>query len=310
LSREKQMDKGLAPLGVSTYKRLEHLKRCVESLKRNALATQTDVYFFSDAPKSGDEEAVAELRQYLKTISGFKTVHVVEREYNNRVTNNRSGMRLLLDKYDRIIFLEEDVVVAPKFLSYMNHALDKYRDNPRIFSITGYCPPIQLPDSYEHSVFFLRRFNAWGFGIWKDRFEKIDYIDREAYLSLIDNRTTLKDFIENGGEDILGMLRLDTEGAMDALDVKAMYAQFINNQYTVYPRQSLTRNIGMDGSGTHCPRNNKFDVTLWENVEYFDLPEFHVDQQILKSHRRFRKPRPRVQWSERIKIFLSRCHNR
>lgn len=300
------MAKGLVPLGVSTYKRLEHLKKCVQSLKRNSLATQTDVYFFSDAPKTGDELAVAKLRSYLKTIDGFKTINIIEREHNSRIINNRSGMKMLLEEYGQLIFVEEDVVVAPQFLSYMNQALDKYKNDPRVFSVSGYSPPIEIPKDYAEAAFFLRRFNAWGFGIWKDRFEKTGYIDRQAYLKLINNDADLKDFAKNGGEDMLGMLRLDSEGTIDAFDVKAMYAQFIHDQYTVYPRYSLTRNRGMDGSGIHSPINNKFDVKLWTDAERFDLPEFKLDQRIEDSHNKFRKPKLRVRWSENIKTLMNR----
>lgn len=300
------MRQGLAPLGVSTYIRVEHLERCIESLKRNSLAPQTDIYIFSDAPRAGHEKAVTRLRRYLTTIDGFKSVNIVEREYNNRMFNNRGGIKQLLDEYGQVIFLEEDVVVAPQFLSYMNQALAKYKDDPRVFSVSGYCPPIDIPKDYDEMAFFLRRFNAWGFGIWKDRFEKIGYIDRQAYLKLIDSEADLNDFAKNGGEDMLGMLRLDSDGTIDAFDVKAMYTQFINDQYTLYPRYSLTQNRGMDGSGTHCSKHNKYDVTLWNGIEHYDLPEFHIVQKIVDSHNRFRKPSLRVRWSEKVKILLTR----
>lgn len=70
----------LAPVGLVVYNRIEHTKRVIEALKKNTLASDTDLYIFSDAPsKKEDESAVYELREYLKTINeGFKNVYIYE----------------------------------------------------------------------------------------------------------------------------------------------------------------------------------------------------------------------------------------
>lgn len=277
----------LAPIAISTYSRLEHLKQTVSALQKNALAVDSDLYIFSDAPKSGDEDKVNQLRQYLHTISGFKNVYIYKREINSRIANNRGGMKMLLEQFGKIIFLEEDVITAPGFLVFMNEALSVYENNKQIFSIAGYCPPIEIPQDYEHDAFFLKRFNAWGFGIWKDRFESINYISREAYEKLIENVGQLKEF-SRAGEDMIHMLKADVYKEIDALDVKAMYAQFISNQYTVYPTLSLTQNSGMDGSGTHCGKTGRFNVSISQK-QSFKLPvEVFENDKIYKANRKFR----------------------
>ena len=65
----------LAPIGVSTYIRLPHLQRTISALQKNALAEQSELFVFSDAPIPGDEEQVAAVRSYLQTVDGFKEVH-------------------------------------------------------------------------------------------------------------------------------------------------------------------------------------------------------------------------------------------
>ena len=62
----------LAPVGIATYSRLSHIKKTVESLQQNTLATQSELYIFSDAPKKCDEEIVLKIRKYIHTIKGFK----------------------------------------------------------------------------------------------------------------------------------------------------------------------------------------------------------------------------------------------
>jgi len=282
------MRRGLAPIGLSTYVRLQHLQKTITALQQNELARDSELFVFSDAPKPGDEEKVAAVRSYLRTVDGFNRVRIVERKVNSRTKNNRGGIRLLLNRYGKAIFLEEDVVAAPGFLTFMNQALDKYEKNKQVFSVTGYCPPISIPLDYPHDVFFLKRCSAWGFGIWKDRFDSIRYITPEEYERFASDPNQVREFVHGGGEDLMLMLKEEAYGKIDAGDVKAMYAQFLNGQYTVYPRQSLTLNIGFDGTGTHCGVTSRFNVSVSEQYSFSFPEDVVIDQRIIESNRKFR----------------------
>jgi len=285
---ERKMQRRLAPIGVSTYVRLQHLQQCIAALKQNALAAESELFVFSDAPRLGDEEKVAAVRRYLRTVDGFKRVRVIERKHNSRTKNNRAGLQLLLNRYGRVIFLEEDVVAAPGFLTFMNQALDTYEMNTQVFSISGYCPPIEIPSDYPHDVFFLKRCSAWGSGIWKDRFDSIRYITPAEFEQFAADSKRVREFVDGGGEDLMVLLKAEAYGKIDAGDVKAMYAQFVNGQYTVYPRQALTSNIGFDGSGTHCAATNRFNVELSERCSFSFPQEVVVDRRIVEANQKFR----------------------
>ncbi len=281
------MQNNLAPIGLSTYARLQHLQKTIEALKKNVLAKQSELYVFSDAPKPGDEEKVAAVRSYLRTIDGFKMIHITERETNGRVANSHGGIRMLLERFGKLIFLAEDIVTAPGYLTFMNQALDKYEDNQRVFSITGYCPPVKIPKNYRSDAYFIRRFSAWGFGIWKNRFDLFRYVAPEEYEQFAADKERVSDFVNAGGTDMMAMLKLEAHGQIDAADVRAMYAQFLSDQYTVYPRESLSNNIGMDATGVHCDRTDYFDATLSRKTT-FELPDhFVVDPRIVKANREF-----------------------
>jgi len=98
---------------------------------------------------------------------------------------------------------------------------------------------------------------------WRDRFEKISYLDNAEVLNKFGNKKEVEELIKYG-EDLLEMILSDAAGKIDAFDLKIFYYQFVNNKFTVYPRKKLGSNIGHDGSGIHCPKSNKFDVELWE----------------------------------------------
>jgi len=286
LKLDTNMLNNLAPIGISTYGRLQHLQQTIAALKKNILAEHSKLFVFSDAPRPGDEERVAAVRNFLRTIDGFKEVHIIKRRRNNRTANNRSGMRMLLNRFGKVIFLEEDVVTAPGFLTFMNQSLDKYEGNNQVFSITGYCPPIKIPEDYQYDAFFLRRPHSWGLGIWKNRFDLIRYINPKEYECLATNKKRVKEFTK-AGKDLMVMLKREAYGEIDAGDVKAMYAQFLSGQYSVFPSVSLTSNIGMDGTGIHCPAMTLFEVDM-NKKNSFKLPsEVFENQEITQASQRF-----------------------
>lgn len=242
----------LAPIGLSVYSRVRHLQQTVAALQENPLAKESDLYVFSDAPKPGHEEKVAAVRRFLRTVGGFKSVQIFERQENNRVANNRGGMRMLLERFGRLIFVEEDAVCAPSFLSYMNRALDVYSGDPRVFAVCGYFPPIPLPAGYPHDVVLSPRMNAWAFGIWKDRFDRIEMGSRpEMFSAVFDDRNTFREYCV-GGYAVIPQLQALSEGKVDGLDIRIDYTMWREGRkYAVCPARSLVRPIGCDGSGEH-----------------------------------------------------------
>jgi hypothetical protein len=281
-----------------------HLQKTVEALQKNDLADQSVLYVFSDAPKAGDEAKVQKVRDYLKTIDGFKKVIVLERKENNRAANNRGGMRMLLEKYGKLIFLEEDVVTAPGFLEFINAGLTIYKDRKDIFAICGYTAPAQLERFYRKDVYLSPRFSGWGFGIWADRYEKtiLDKIDFEGFIQ---NKPLIRRF-RKGGKDLLPMLKKTATGKTDALDVRIFYTQLILNLSTVAPTRSLTNNIGHDGSGTHCRAiTNRFEVSLPQDSIRLELdPDIQENIRVIKSLYRFRSSYHTVSIKRIIAILL------
>jgi len=275
----------LAPIGVSTYSRLNHLNRTMEALKKNTLASESELYVFSDASKAGDEDKVQAVRTYLKTIDGFKRVEIIERQTNSRTYNNRQGIHMLLDKYGKMIFMEEDVVTAPSFLEFMNQALEAYEHNYRIFSISGYCPPIKIPLDYPHNVYLLPRFCGWGFGIWKDRFDLIKMTLPQNEVNALFRSPKGKYDFGIGGLDMLNMLRKEGDGRLDALDVKIFFRQYQLQMDTIYPVGSLTRNIGLDGSGLHSRKTSYKDVNLELDKKMWVFPsDIRREKWILRAN--------------------------
>ena len=272
----------LAPIGVSTYGRLDHLKQTIKALSLNTLAKESELFIFSDAPRPGDEAKVEAVRSYLRSINGFKKISLIERKTNSRVKNNRGGMRQLLDEYGKLIWLEEDIVTAPGFLRFMNDALDFYGEHTDVLSICGYTPPLDV--SNRADVFVLPRFCAWGFGITENKFNRIKSIPTADLKKIDQNR------ISRFGDDIYSMVCKEANGQIAALDARAMYAQYLDGSFTVYPRESLAQNIGHDGTGIHCGNSDKFHhKTLWLKQDEFEfITNLSLDKNIVSANAQFR----------------------
>ena len=127
----------LAPILLFVYNRPDHVKRGIESLLANNLAKDSELYIFSDAAKNSETQtAVDEVRRFIHTIQGFKEIHYVERTENWGLARNIiDGVTSLVNQYGKVIVLEDDLIVAPYFLQFMNDALETYQDEENVCHI-------------------------------------------------------------------------------------------------------------------------------------------------------------------------------
>ena len=100
-----------APIVLFTYARADHTRQAVESLLHNKEAAASDLYIFSDGPKNESKaQAVKENREYIHTIQGFKSIHIVEREKNWGLANSLiAGITDVINQHGRVIVVEDDL---------------------------------------------------------------------------------------------------------------------------------------------------------------------------------------------------------
>jgi len=241
-----------APVLIPTLNRHVHFKRCVESLSACTYANETDLFIFLDYPlKDNHWEGYELTKAYLPSIKGFKTVNITEREKNyGAVDNSFKSMKYVFERYDKIIFSEDDNLFSSDFLSFINKGLDIYKDREDIFSINGYNYPIVIPENYQNDIYIWCGFSAWGCGTWKKKWEKVDwhYSGLKAFLENKQNLKKLNGIRENFAPKLQRIIKT---GYVPG-DTLICYHQFINNMFSVFPVISRVRNTGLDGSGVHC----------------------------------------------------------
>ena len=242
----------LAPVVLFVYNRETHTRKTLEALKNNYLAKQSQLFVFSDGGKTeDDEEKVRKVRASVEEYKdAFLDVQVVKADKNKGLANSViAGVSKIIEQYGNVIVIEDDIITSPYFLTYMNQTLDYYADDKKIWSISGYTLPMKSLQKYDKDVFLSYRACSWGWGTWLDRWKLIDW-DIPDYQEFKLNKDRVKLF-ERGGRDLPGMLESQRNGEIDSWAIRWCYWQSKYDMLTVYPRVSLVRNIGYDGTGTH-----------------------------------------------------------
>jgi glycosyltransferase involved in cell wall biosynthesis len=239
-----------APIILFVYNRLWHTQQTLDALKKNILAIESDLIVYSDGPKDEKAQAkVAEIRKFLKEITGFKSVRIIEREKNFGLSNNIiDGVSQVIEEYNKVIVLEDDHVTSPYFLKFLNDGLDFYTQNEEVISIHGYVYPIK---NDSDKPFFLRGADCWGWATWKRGWDLFDP-DGKRLLKKLKELNLQKQFDFNGSYPYVQMLKDQIAGKNNSWAVRWYASAFIENRYTLYPGRTLVQNIGLDGSGTHC----------------------------------------------------------
>jgi hypothetical protein len=250
----------LAPLTLFTYNRLWHTQQTIEALRNNELADASELFIFSDGPKSeADRKKVQSVREYLKTISGFKKVTIVERECNLGLAQSIiTGVTEIVDGYGRIIVLEDDMRTSQYFLKFMNEALEFYKDEENVISIHGYMYPVKAKLS---ETFFLKGADCWGWATWKRGWGLFEP-NGQKLLEELKTRDLTHRFDFNGSYDYTKMLVSQVKGENDSWAIRWYASAFLNDKLTLYPGRSLVFNTGTDASGTHCEAIDMFDTEI------------------------------------------------
>lgn len=247
-----------APLALFAYKRPRHLQRTLASLSANPQASQSELFVFCDAARSAaDEAAVREVRELVTATTGFARLTPVLRESNLGLARSIvDGVTRVLRSHDRVIVIEDDLLLSPHFLRYMNAGLERYAKNHRVASIHGYRypGPTPLPET-----FFLRGADCWGWATWSRAWRHFEP-DGGLLLSQLRERRLTRAFDLDDSFPYTRMLEDQVAGLNDSWAIRWHASCFLKDLLTLYPGRTLVENIGNDSSGTHSATTAAFSA--------------------------------------------------
>lgn len=285
-----------APICLFTYNRVHETRQTVEALKSNYFAEESDIFIFSDGARNeASEKSVEQVREYIRTISGFKSVKVIEAKENNGLANSIiSGVSQIIKEYGSVIVVEDDLITSRNFLSYMNQALNRYRWETKVFSISGFSVKIDVEEDYTYDTYFWGRAHSWGWATWADRWNSVDWeiTDFETFKS----DSSMQKSFNKYGSDLTKMLISAKIGKIDSWYVRFTYNQFKQEKLTVYPITSKVINNGFMDGATHTSTYNRIKIKFdTQEGQDFSFPSsFIIDRYIGKQVYRYKSIRYRV----------------
>lgn len=260
-----------APVLIHTLNRIKHLKRCVESIASNKEACNTQLYISVDYPPSEKyEKGYAEVKEYVKSITGFGRVNLFFQERNLGPGGNGRFLRQEASRiHDCFIATEDDNEFSKDFLSYMNWGLDEFKNDKKIFAICAKSDFPLIMGTNKADYIRFPAYNAYGVGHWYDKtYACIDYLKNKNVDEIYRNRMLRKKIYNNSPMlyYYLAQDSLRNENAMRSSEDTLTYIDIWRNIYCIendleciIPIKDKSRNWGADGSGIHADMNESAD---------------------------------------------------
>ena len=244
------MTKKLAPLVIFIYNRPDHIKKNLAKLIQCKGFNSSPVIIYADGAKDEDDyAAVQKARQVVKDILGKNAEYHFQSKNIGLANSVIQGVTDTINRFDKVIVIEDDLIVTTNFLTYMNEALSRYKNNHTIYQISGY--QFNVPELVmDSSAFFLPFTTSWGWATWKRAWD--DFItEATEWKALQQDKILQKKFNLDGKYDYYSMFLRQQNGKSDSWAIRWYWSVFIKKGITLYPPASLVKNVGFDGSGTH-----------------------------------------------------------
>ncbi|MBE6790551.1 MAG: glycosyltransferase family 2 protein [Ruminococcaceae bacterium] len=282
----------LAPIVMFVYNRADHFKKTVEALSKCNEAKDSELFIFSDGAKNSENESkVQAVRNEIKELQKqnlFHNITVFESPVNKGLAKSViDGVTEIINRFGKVIVVEDDSVTDKSFLSFMNLCLDYYKDENRVGSVAGYTPVLDFSPDYNYDVFFSYRSCSSAWATWQDRWQSIDW-ELNEISDFYKSPALIQKLNLNGSDRFIRLYR-QTKGNGSSWSVR-FGAHLVKNDYlTVYPKYSYVMNIGCDESGVHSTTDDakRMYVDLNNAISSPKMVDVFIDndiQKLLKKH--------------------------
>lgn len=155
---------------------------------------------------------------------------------------------------DQGIILEEDCVPTHSFFGFCNELLNHYRNDDRIFGISG--NTFIEPETWAASYYFLYTTHIWGWATWRDRWKAVDRT-ASAWPAVRQGDALPRILSDRGNQEFWSHIIDDLHGGQGkSWSGAIVYTMLKNNLLGVHPRLNLVSNIGFGVNATNATDGN------------------------------------------------------
>ncbi|WP_053406304.1 glycosyltransferase family 2 protein [Persicobacter sp. CCB-QB2] len=285
-----------APIALFVYNRPDHTLKTLEALKANPEVAHSEIFIFADGPKAGaDEKTKLAIQSTRDLVADFEIggrKELILADQNKGLANSIiEGVSRILKSHGRIIVLEDDIVVAPGFLKFMNEALELYQNEDKVWHIGAYMPDLKRNDLPPLAL--VQQMQCWGWATWANRWEQFNP-SSEDLLGKFDGRLKKK-FDYEGSFNFHRMLRNQLAGKRDSWAIRWYATIFLAGGLCLNPSRSITENIGQDGSGQHSFRTTNYDVDRLDRLAVEKIP--------MEENKEVRQAMVKYYWKAKLKAI-------
>ena len=241
----------LAPIVIFAFNRPDHLKRALVALSQNIEFNSSPLFIYCDGPRDVNDFLNIQLTRKVANQLSHPNKTVIEAQSNQGLAESVIvGVTQVVQRFGRVIVLEDDLIVERSFLNFLNRALKKYENDSKVMQVSAYMFPI--PEFRGRSeALFLPNISSWGWGTWSRAWS---YFDRSAanWELLLGDKAIRSKFDIAGSYEYSDMIFRQMMGKIDSWAIRWNWSVNRSSGLVLYPPFSLVENIGFDGSGTHC----------------------------------------------------------
>jgi hypothetical protein len=282
----------LAPIVLFVYNRPLHTEQTLEALMANELANESILYIYADGAKVNSDEstlkAISATRAIIRKKQWCNEVCIIEREINLGLAENIiDGVNNIINKYESVIVLEDDIKTASNFLVFMNKALKFYENCDKTFGISGYCYPKSKNLKSTHT-YFLPISCSWSWATWKHTWDMVNFNTNELIEFI--NKNNLKKKMNFGYYPFFEMLEKQSLNQINSWAIRFYTSMFLCEKWFVYPPISMVQNIGFGNYSTHTQASDNFfdKVTIEDQIKIEYLP-FFKSKELTSTKNKFRE---------------------
>ena len=251
-----------APVMLLFFNRPDSFRQVFEAVRQ---AQPTQLFLVQDGARATRPDDIPNVQACRDIAANIDWPCEIHRNYasENMSCDHReyTGIDWCFDHVDRLIILEDDCVPTQSFLRMCEELLEKYKDDTRVYSISGFAR-VGTYENYPYDYVFSKMGAGWGWATWKRTWEQVralsdlSFLDDQnlirCQLENLDDATKAthpENFLQRGRE-----LRTITEktGKIPSWEYLVRANLVLNNGLVIVPAKNLIRYTGISENATHC----------------------------------------------------------